>query len=204
MENIFNYVDINVSEKQFETDIERSLLDHGYLKINHTLFNKETMLFDNIFVEFVKSSQPKSWERYVKFYGNEAAEKLVRRLNDSIESRGVLDVLKNGFSDMGINITVCFSKPESSLNEDLNEKYTKNIIGETRQFFYSKQNNNSIDMVLSINGIPIFAYELKNQFMGQDYQCAINQWKNDRDPKEQIFKFNKRFLAYFAVDLYET
>ena len=56
-------------------------------------------------------------------------------------------------------------------------------------------------MVLSINGIPVFAFELKNQFMGQDYQCAINQWKNDRDPKEQIFKFDKRFLAYFAVSI---
>lgn len=204
MAEIFEYVSINTSEKQFETDIETSLMNGGFRKIPHNLFDKETMLFNEIFVEFVKNSQPKSWERYVKFYGNEAPEKLVRRLNDSIESRGVLDVLKNGFCDMGINIVVCFSKPESSLNEDLNEKYTKNIIGETRQFFYSKQNNNSIDMVLSINGIPVFAFELKNQFMGQDYQCAINQWKNDRDPREPIFKFDKRFLAYFAVDLFET
>lgn len=204
MAEIFEYVSINTSEKQFETDIETSLMNSGFRKIPHNLFDKETMLFNEIFVEFVKNSQPKSWERYVKFYGNEAPEKLVRRLNDSIESRGVLDVLKNGFSDMGISIVVCFSKPESSLNEDLNEKYTKNIIGETRQFFYSKQNNNSIDMVLSINGIPVFAFELKNQFMGQDYQCAINQWKNDRDPREPIFKFDKRFLAYFAVDLFET
>lgn len=59
-------------------------------------------------------------------------------------------------------------------------------------------------MALSVNGIPVVALELKNQFTGQDYICAINQYKNDRSSKEFAFHLNHRFLVYFAVDLYEV
>ena len=59
-------------------------------------------------------------------------------------------------------------------------------------------------MVLSVNGIPVVALELKNQLKGQDYICAINQYKNDRSAKEFAFRMNHRFLVYFAVDLYEV
>lgn len=30
------------------------------------------------------------------------------------------------------------------------------------------------------------------------------QWRTDRDPKEPLFRFNNRILAYFGVDLYEV
>ena len=59
-------------------------------------------------------------------------------------------------------------------------------------------------MVLSVNGIPVVALELKNQLTGQDCACAINQYKNDRSSKEFAFRPNHRFLVYFAVDLYEV
>ena len=71
-------------------------------------------------------------------------------------------------------------------------------------FPYSKTNNNTIDTVLSINGIPLFAFELKDQLKGQDVNNAMRQWKEDRDPKEPIFKFGQRFLCYFAIDLYDA
>ena len=59
-------------------------------------------------------------------------------------------------------------------------------------------------MVLSVNGIPVVALELKNQLTGQDYHCAIKQYKNDRSSKEFCFRIDHRFLVYFAVDLYEV
>lgn len=202
--NKMGFVHIDESEKHFEQDIETALINEGYKKIEPFLYNAEAMAFSEILIDFISSSQPKERERYVKYYGDKAKEKLIRRLNDSILSRGILDVLKNGIKDMGIDLQLCYFKPESGLNVSLDEKYSKNIIGVTRQFPYSTKNNNTIDMVLSINGIPVFAFELKNQYKGQDYQCAIKQWKEDRDPKEPIFKFNNRFLAYFAIDLMEV
>jgi type I restriction enzyme R subunit len=195
---------IDTSEKHFESDIEASFIEEGYRKIDRSDYDPESMLFPKVIVEFVSSSQPKEWSRYSKFYGDHAQEKLIRRFNDSVAERGLLDVLKKGIDDMGIHINLCFFKPDSDLNVNLVDLYAKNIVGVTRQFPYSSKNLNTIDTVLSLNGIPVFAFELKNQFKGQDYQCAIRQWKEDRDPKEPIFRFGQRFFAYFAVDLYEV
>ena len=84
------------------------------------------------------------------------------------------------------------------------EHYNANILTCARQFRYSPNHNNTIDMVLSVNGIPVVALELKNQLTGQDYHCAIKQYKNDRSSKEFCFRIDHRFLVYFAVDLYEV
>lgn len=55
-------------------------------------------------------------------------------------------------------------------------------------------------MVLAVNGIPVFAFELKNQCTGQNVDNAKTQWMYDRDPREICFQFSKRILAYFCVD----
>ena len=84
------------------------------------------------------------------------------------------------------------------------ERYKANILTCTRQFAYSAQNHNTIDVVLSLNGIPVVALELKNQLTGQSVANAQHQFMYDRDEKEFCFRFNNRFLVYFAVDLYEV
>ena len=192
---------MDTSEKRFEQDIETYFLSHGFRKALPSSFDKEKMLFPEILVEFVSKTQPKAWTRYTKLYGNASVDKLTRRVNSAIVESSVLDVLKKGIKDMGIEIKLCFFKPSSNLNQDLVNLYDGNICGITRQFSYSKKNNNTIDTVLSINGIPLFAFELKDQLKGQDVEDAMRQWKEDRDPKEPIFKFGQRFLCYFAVDL---
>ncbi len=192
------------NEKRFEEDIESHLIKNEYRKLTMQGYDVSKGIYLDILVEFIKSTQSKSWERYEKYYGDDAPNKLFRRLEDSINHHGLLHVLRNGIKDMGIDLFVCFFKPETELNPLLVERYEGNILGVTRQFAYSAFNNNTIDMVLSINGIPFIAIELKNQLKGQDYKNAIHQWRYNRNPKELIFRFNHRILVYFAVDLYET
>lgn len=192
------------NEKRFEEDIESHLIKNEYRKLTMQGYDVSKGIYLDILVEFIKSTQSKSWERYEKYYGDDAPNKLYRRLEDSINHHGLLHVLRNGIKDMGIDLFVCFFKPETELNPLLVERYEGNILGVTRQFAYSAFNNNTIDMVLSINGIPFIAIELKNQLKGQDYKNAMHQWRYNRDPKELIFRFNHRILVYFAVDLYET
>lgn len=206
----------DLSEKRFEQDIESFLISQagGYEQFSYVnpdghrihkyVYDKEKGLYLEVLVNFIMKTQPKQWARYVKYYGDDASEKLYRRLEDSISEHGLVYVLKNGIKDMGIDLKVCYFKPESDLNENLVELYQSNILGVTRQFVYSKENNNTIDMVLSLNGIPIVALELKNQYKGQNVDCAVEQFKKNRDPKEFCFRFNHRFLVYFAVDLYEA
>lgn len=195
---------MDTSEKRFEQDIETYFLNHGFRKVLPSTYDKEKMLFSDVIEEFVSTTQPKAWARYTKLYGASAVDKLTRRVNTAISESNVLDVLKKGIKDMGIEIKLCYFKPSSNLNLDLVKLYEGNICGITRQFPYSKNNNNTIDTVLSINGIPLFAFELKDQLKGQDINNAMRQWKEDRDPKEPIFKFGQRFLCYFAIDLYDA
>lgn len=195
---------MDTSEKRFEQDIETYFLNHGFRKVLPSTYDKEKMLFSDVLEEFVSTTQPKAWARYTKLYGTSAVDKLTRRVNTAISESNVLDVLKKGIKDMGIEIKLCYFKPSSNLNQDLVKLYEGNICGITRQFPYSKNNNNTIDTVLSINGIPLFSFELKDQLKGQDVNNAMRQWKEDRDPKEPIFKFGQRFLCYFAIDLYDA
>ena len=204
------------SEKRFEQDIESFLISEqggyeqfSYLnpdghRIHKYVYDKEKGLYPEVLINFIMKTQPKQWARYVRFYGDSAPEKFYHRLEDSIMENGLIYVLKHGVDDMGINIKIYFFQPESDLNENQIALYKSNVLGVTRQFSYSKQNTNSIDMVLSLNGIPVVALELKNQYKGQNVQHGIEQFKNDRDPKEFCFRFNHRFLVYFAVDLYEA
>lgn len=207
---------MDTSEKRFEQDIESFLIseDGGYEQFSYTnpdghrihkyVYDKDKGIYPEVLINFIIDTQPKEWARYVRYYGDDAPEKFYRRLEDSITEHGLIYVLKHGVDDMGVNIKICYFKPESELNEKQNELYKSNVLGVTRQFAYSKQNTNTIDMVLSLNGIPVVALELKNQYKGQNVQCAVEQFKNDRDPKEFCFRFNHRFLVYFAVDLYEA
>ena len=207
---------MDVSEKRFEQDIESFLISpqggHDQFSyqnpngewIHKYVYDKERAIYMEVLVNFIMNTQPKEWTRYTHYYGNDAPDRLYRRLEDSINQNGLIYVLRNGIEDMGVKLKVCYFKPESDLNVNLTELYKKNVVGCTRQFSYSTKNHNTIDMVLSINGIPIAALELKNQFKGQNYENAINQYQDDRDPREFCFKLNHRFLVYFAVDLYEV
>ncbi len=207
---------MDLSEKRFEQDIESFLVsDKGgyeqfsYLnpdghRIHKYVYDKEKAIYPEVLVNFISRSQPKAWARYQKYYGDDAADKLYRRFETAVNENGLVHVLKYGIEDMGIKLRLCYFKPESDLNEEQSAHYAENILGCTRQFSYSRLNHNTMDMVLTLNGIPVVALELKNQFMGQDVDCAIEQFKNDRDPKELCFRLNHRFLVYFAVDLYDV
>ena len=130
--------------------------------------------------------------------------RLYQVFQEHVVRYGLIWVLRNGIDDLGIKLKMCYFRPASELNDELMLKYQQNILQETRQFAYSTQNTNTIDMVLSLNGIPVVALELKNQLTGQNVENSHRQWKEDRDLAELLFHFNTRILAYFGVDLYEA
>lgn len=196
---------MDYNEKRFEEDIETYLLSNGgYTKGNMVTYNREKAIDIDQLIIFIKSTQPKVWERYVNTYKNDASNKLYKRLNEEIQLNGLIYILRHGINDRGIKINVAYFKPETSLNPDVIKLYDSNILSCMRQFKYSTENENSIDMVLLLNGIPIVALELKNQITGQSVENAKTQFMYDRNPKELCFQLNTRFLVYFAVDLYEV
>ncbi len=194
--------DFDVKERRFEEDIEDYLIHHGgYKKGNPATFNRVSGLDEGTFIEFIKNSQPKQWERFVRIYDAMAEKQIIERFSREVKQTSLLNVLRHGFTDRGIKFRTVFWKPETSLNETSKAQYEANILHCTRQLHYSVKNENSIDIVLFLNGIPVVSMELKCQFTGQSTTNAINQYKFDRASKDTIFSFKERVLVHFAVDL---
>lgn len=194
--------EFDTKEKRFEQDIEEYLCtDGGYTKGNSQSFDKNLALDTETFLTFIKNSQPKSWERYVKNNGADSEKQIIDRFCREVKMVGLLKVFRQGFTDRGVKFRAVFWKPETSINEISQKQYAANIFHCTRQLYYSPKNNNSIDIVLFINGIPVVSMELKCQFTGQSTANAIEQYKFDRAGNETLFAFKERVLVHFAVDL---
>lgn len=194
--------DFDVKEKRFEEDIEEYLITSGgYGKGDPSVFDRRLAMDQGTFVSFIKESQPAQWQRYEKIYGADSEKKIVERFNREVKMTSLLNVFRHGFTDRGIKFKAVFWKPETSLNETSKRQYEANRFHCTRQLHYSLQNENSIDIVLFINGIPVVSMELKCQFTGQNTSNAIQQYKFDRAGRDTIFSFKERVLVHFAVDL---
>lgn len=189
------------SEKTFETAIVETLTESGgWLQGSNKEYSKEHALSPSELLLFLQNTQKLNWDKIAKIHGADVEKKLLQRLCKELELRGSLDVIRNGFTDYGVKFDMAYFKPETSLNEQTQTLYNQNILTVTRQVFYSSQNNSSLDLVLSLNGIPVATLELKNQFSGQNVSNAKRQYMYDRDPRELIFQFKKRTLVHFTVD----
>src|SRR6266568_3554597 len=192
-------------EITFEDAIETYLIAHGgYRKGNPEEFDRNLALNKNTIFAFLQDTQPKEWEKLQKTHGNEIETKVIQRLHKELELRGMLDVLRNGFTDYGVKFQMAYFKSESSLNPETIRLYNLNRLEITRQVKYSPKNERSLDMVISLNGLPVATFELKNPFTNQTVENAKRQYMQDRDPRELLFQFKKRALVHFAVDVDEV
>lgn len=189
------------TELTFEEAIEASLLSNGgYVKGDSKDFDAQLGLFPSYIIDFLKDTQPKQWDKLSTIHKDDVETKVIQRLIRELDLRGTLDVCRNGFTDYGVKFKMGYFKPETSLNQESEVLYSKNHLSATRQLYYERKGNNSLDMVLSLNGLPMATIELKNQFSGQNVNNAKKQYVYDREPSEPIFAFKKRALVHFAVD----
>lgn len=198
------------NEKQFEQDIESFLIspDGGWQKASDAGYRSEEsrdMALDIItLTDFIKNTQPMAWKRFERMCTINPVRQFYKAFDNAVVQDGLISVLRYGFKHRGVSFRVCYFKPESELNELAVTNYQKNVCQCIRQWHYSEQNKNSIDMMLAVNGIPVVAIELKDQLTGQSVDDAMRQWQYNRNPKEPAFGFNKRVLAYFVCDLFNV
>ncbi len=121
-----------------------------------------------------------------------------------MDTNGSLSTLRHGFKCYGKTLRIAFFKPAHGLNPELEARYAANIIGLTRQLHFSPKNERSLDVTISINGVPLITLELKNPLTNQTAADAIHQYRHDLDSREKIFDFKKRTLVHFAVDTEEV
>lgn len=190
----------NTKESGFEAFIEGELVRlHGYISRTNEAYDKQLCLDPELVLRFIQNTQPEIWDKLVEQYDALAEEKFLHRLDEEIGARGLLSVLREGISDRGLRFSLMFLRPETDKNPETIANYDGNILSLMRQVKYSAKNENSIDLVIFVNGLPVFTAELKNQFTGQNVIHAISQYRTDRDQKEKLLSF-KRCLTHFAVD----
>jgi type I restriction enzyme R subunit len=191
------------TEDKFEDIIERELLQiSGYHQGKANDYDADTALFPSEIISFIQTTQPKQWERLASTSPSDAQKIIIDSLTKELKSRGMLDVLRNGFKCYGKTLRVAYFQPNTGMNPETLALYEKNRLTITRQV--TIKTGRIPDILLSINGLPIATIELKNPFTGQTYQNAIHQYKCDRDPKDPLFAFKQRCLVHFAVDTEEV
>ena len=188
------------SETAFEVAIEAHLLARGYSPIDRKSFDRERAIFPDSVLNFICETQPLEWAKLEALHGAKTGEQVLGDLCKWMDANGSLSTLRHGFKCYGRTLRVAFFKAAHELNPELETRYAANRLGLTRQLHFSPRSEKSLDVTLSLNGIPIITIELKNPLTGQTVEDAVRQYRRDRDPREPIFEFKRRTLVHFAVD----
>ena len=186
------------TETNFEDHIEERLNQSGYRSLSPADYDRYSCLISEEVLGFIRDTQPDEFRKLEYQHGVGTPEKLLARIGAQIERRGVLDVLRKGVKDRGCNFNLTYFRPSSGMNPDHQRLHALNRLALIRQLKYSQRDENSLDMALFLNGLPLVTMELKNSLTGQVVTDAEKQYKEDRDPREPLFKF-KRCLVHFAV-----
>ena len=185
-------------EKDLESFIESYLLEHnGYIKRVSQNYDKDLCFDKELLISFLESTQSKELDELKKRLGEGYKIEILKHIASKISKEGIVKALQKGIELRGIKLSLAYRKPSNALNSTSIENYNKNTLSIIRQLYYSKENQNSIDMVIFLNGVPLVSIELKNQLTGQNVYNAIEQYKKDRDPKERLLR---NCIVHFALD----
>ena len=188
------------TEFAFEERVEYELLRRGWIR-GPRAYDAELGLATPELWEFVGKTQVKKFEKLIGLHGGDqtaAMRAFAIRVANEIDARGVLDVLRYGVKDRGVQVDLCYFRPGLLLAKDALKEYDANVLSVARQLHFSARDAGaSVDLAFFVNGLPIASVELKNPMTGQDAEDAIAQYRR-RDPNEVFFA--RRSLVHFAVD----
>jgi type I restriction enzyme R subunit len=196
------------NEIEFENEICESLAENGWLYADgdFSQYDREKALFPADLLDWIKASQPDAWATLTRNHGDSAEATVLNRLRDQLNQRGTLDVLRRGIELIGLKqpLSLAQFKPALAMNPETMDRYEGNRLRVVRQVRYSVHNENSIDLVLFLNGLPIATVELKTDNT-QSVDDAKDQYRFDRHPKpkgqasEPLLTFPGGALVHFAV-----
>jgi type I restriction enzyme R subunit len=195
-------------EISFEDEICAHLSSRGWLYAagDAAGYDRVRAFFPADIVAWVDATQPKALETLRKTQGANAETVLLDRIRQQLDGRGTLDVLRHGVEMIGLRAPLSLAqfKPALAMNDEILAKYHANRLRVVRQVRYSQHNENCIDLVLFLNGLPVATVEMKTDFT-QSVADAVDQYRFDRDPKfkgqaaEPLLSFPSGALVHFAV-----
>ncbi len=197
------------TERVFEDELCANLEASGWAIKTHPKnapsYNRELAIYAADLLAFVQETQPAEWAKFKRWHNGQSDAIFVKRVAKQLDTHGTLHALRHGFKDVDAKFFLCAFKPAHGKNPKLVELFAKNKLTVIRQLRYSLNNENSFDIVLFVNGLPVATLELKTD-LTQSVRDAINQYKKDRQPKdpkskelEALLQFKTRALVHFAV-----
>jgi len=163
-------------EAAFEDEIAAALLKRGYTRVPSDDFDAERGIFPDEVVSFVQETQPEAWKQLETAHKGSARERFLQELTSALERQGTLELLRHGLRTTGTKIELATFQPNTGINPELQARYEANCLGVTQQLHYSATNSKlSVDLALSVNGIPVATAELKNTFTDQANRDAREQ-----------------------------
>jgi type I restriction enzyme R subunit len=199
------------TEIHFEQEICDHLAANGWIySPDDTGYDRELALFPEDVIAWLSETQPNEWEKVKALHNGSSEKMLLKRLAELMDKDGSLSLLRHGFKNVNARFDMCQFKPAQTMNPETLARYGKVRVRIMRQVHYSLSNQNSIDLVVFVNGIPVATLELKTDFT-QSVQDAISQYRHDRlvkDPvtkrEEPLLAFKRRSLVHFAVSTDEV
>lgn len=198
------------TERDFEKAIELGLISTArYRKGNSKDFDAATALFPTEVIAFIRASQAARWAELEAMLKDRTEATILDSLTKELVTKGALGVLRHGFKCYGKELRLAYFRPNSGMNPEAQVRYAANRFTITRQVEFvsdvlkkpdGTKRKCIIDVVLSVNGLPVVTAELKNPLTGQRAEDACTQYKRDRDGRDLLFRFKERTLVHFAVD----
>ncbi|WP_415410939.1 type I restriction endonuclease subunit R [Synechococcus sp. A10-1-5-9] len=196
------------NEIEFEKEICEHLGGHGWI-YKHPVaqdYEREKAIYTPDLIAWVQEAWPDAWESLQSKFGSRAQDQLLSAVRRELDQKGTLEVIRGGVAVFGLrsDLKLAEFKPALGLNEEILKRYKANRLRVARQIKYSLHNENCIDLVLFLNGIPVATVELKTDNT-QSIDDAVYQYKKDRQPKpagqkpEPLLSFPSGALVHFAV-----
>lgn len=191
---------LDITERyDFQQWILKALIQYnGYIQRAQSAYNQRLAMDIDILWEFLMSTQEATVEKLLKRFDRET---ILNLINQEIIKGGLLFALKDGVYIENKKLRLMYRRPATDFNEKASHQYNLNRLTVMEEVVYKDQER--IDLVIFLNGLALFAIELKLNSSGQSVQDAIKQLKG-RDVKNRLFRFNAGVLVSFAVDWMEV
>ena len=143
-------------ECQLERHIVEQLAASGWLVGDSTAYDRARASYPEDVTGWLRDSQPEGWKKLEAMNGAGTEAAVLDRLVKTLENKdsGTVEVLRRGFAMAGAG-TLAMSQalPEDDRNATVIARYAANRLRVVRQVHYSVHHENSLDLVLFVNGV---------------------------------------------------
>lgn len=171
---------------------------NGYIQRDATCYDPRLAMDVDLLWDFLMETQEETMDYLLKKLNKDT---IINLINKEIVKGGFLFALKEGVFIENKQLRLLYRKPATSFNQKAVKQYHANRLSVIEEVVYEESDR--IDLVIFINGLALFAIELKFNPSGQSVQDAIKQLKG-RNAKNRLFRFEQGVLASFAVDTLEV